>query len=48
MPGPKALGIDEIPVRKGHTYRIVVSQPSRVRFTLRATMVDHVTREVLA
>ena len=24
-PGPKAIGIDEISVRKGHTYRIVVS-----------------------
>lgn len=25
MPGPKAIGIDEISIRKGHTYRIVVS-----------------------
>ena len=24
-PGPKAIGIDEISIRKGHTYRIVVS-----------------------
>ena len=24
-PRPKAIGIDEIPIRKGHTYRIVVS-----------------------
>ena len=23
-PGPKAIGIDEISIRKGHTYRIVV------------------------
>ena len=27
-PGPKAIGIDEISIRKGHTYRIVVSDPS--------------------
>jgi len=24
-PGPKAIGIDEISIKKGHTYRIVVS-----------------------
>jgi transposase len=24
-PGPRAIGIDEISVRKGHSYRIVVS-----------------------
>jgi hypothetical protein len=24
-PGPHAIGIDEISVRKGHSYRIVVS-----------------------
>lgn len=24
-PGPRAIGIDEISIRKGHTYRIVVS-----------------------
>jgi transposase len=24
-PGPKAIGIDEISIRKGHNYRIVVS-----------------------
>jgi len=24
-PGPKVIGIDEISIRKGHTYRIVVS-----------------------
>ena len=27
-PGPKAIGIDEISIRKGHTYRIVVSDLS--------------------
>ena len=26
-PGPKVIGIDEISIRKGHTYRIVVSDP---------------------
>lgn len=31
MPGPKAIGIDEISVRKGHTYRIVVSDLHRRR-----------------
>ena len=31
MPGPKAIGIDEISVRKGHTYRIVVSDLIRKR-----------------
>lgn len=25
QPGPRAIGIDEISIRKGHTYRIVVS-----------------------
>jgi transposase len=30
-PGPKALGIDEISIRKGHTYRIVVSDLIRGR-----------------
>ena len=30
-PGPKAIGIDEISVRKGHTYRIVVSDLIRRR-----------------
>jgi transposase len=30
-PGPKAIGIDEISVRKGHTYRIVVSDLVRKR-----------------
>ena len=30
-PGPKALGIDEISIRKGHTYRIVVSDLIRHR-----------------
>ena len=31
MPGPKAIGIDEISVRKGHNYRIVVSDLIRKR-----------------
>ena len=31
MPGPKAIGIDEISIRKGHTYRIVVSDLIRHR-----------------
>jgi transposase len=30
-PGPKAIGIDEISIRKGHTYRIVVSDLVRGR-----------------
>ncbi|MGH3850342.1 MAG: ISL3 family transposase, partial [Pseudonocardiaceae bacterium] len=30
-PGPKAIGIDEIAIRKGHTYRIVVSDLVRHR-----------------
>ena len=30
-PAPKAIGIDEISIRKGHTYRIVVSEPHRGR-----------------
>jgi transposase len=30
-PGPKAIGIDEISIRKGHTYRIVVSDLIRAR-----------------
>jgi transposase len=30
-PGPKAIGIDEISLRKGHTYRIVVSDLLRRR-----------------
>ena len=30
-PGPKAMGIDEISIRKGHTYRIVVSDLIRMR-----------------
>jgi len=30
-PGPKAIGIDEISIRKGHTYRIVVSDLHRHR-----------------
>lgn len=31
MPGPKAIGVDEISIRKGHTYRIVVSDLIRKR-----------------
>ena len=31
MPGPKIVGIDEVSVRKGHTYRIVVSDLERKR-----------------
>ncbi|MFZ1620635.1 MAG: transposase, partial [Dokdonella sp.] len=31
LPGPKAIGIDEISIRKGHTYRIVVSDLIRKR-----------------
>lgn len=31
MPGPKAIGIDELSIRKGHTYRIVVSDLIRQR-----------------
>jgi transposase len=30
-PGPQAIGIDEISIRKGHTYRIVVSDLTRRR-----------------
>jgi transposase len=30
-PGPKAIGIDEISIRKGHTYRVVVSDLERKR-----------------
>jgi transposase len=30
-PGPKVLGIDEVSLRKGHTYRIVVSDLGRLR-----------------
>jgi transposase len=31
MPGPKVIGIDEISIRKGHTYSIVVSDLLRRR-----------------
>ncbi len=31
MPGPKVIGLDEISLRKGHTYRIVVSDLERKR-----------------
>ena len=31
LPGPKMIGIDEISIRKGHTYRIVVSDLLRKR-----------------
>ena len=30
-PGPRAVGIDEISVRKGHSYRIIVSDLDRKR-----------------
>src|SRR5262249_15649584 len=30
-PGPRAIGIDEIAIRKGHTYRVVVDDPDRGR-----------------
>ena len=28
-PGPKVIGLDEVSIRKGHTYRIVVSDLER-------------------
>jgi transposase len=31
MPGPRVAGIDEISIRKGHSYRIVVSDLDRKR-----------------
>jgi transposase len=31
IPGPKVIGIDEVSIRKGHTYRIVVSDLERKR-----------------
>lgn len=31
VPAPRAIGIDEISIRKGHTYRIVVSDLERMR-----------------
>ena len=31
MPGPRAVGIDEISIRRGHSYRIVVSDLDRKR-----------------
>jgi len=31
MPGPKIIGIDEVSIRKRHTYRIVVSDLMRAR-----------------
>jgi transposase len=30
-PGPRVIGVDEISIRKGHTYRIVVSDLGRGR-----------------
>ena len=30
-PGPKVIGIDEVSIKKGHTYRIVVSDLLRRR-----------------
>ena len=34
-PGPKAIGIDEISIRKGHDYRIVVSDHRTDYLTMR-------------
>jgi len=31
VPGPQVIGIDEVSIKKGHTYRIVVSDPVRRR-----------------
>jgi transposase len=31
LPGPKVIGVDEISIRKGHTYRVVVSDLLRQR-----------------
>ncbi len=31
MPGPQVIGIDEVSIKKGHTYRIVVSDLVRRR-----------------
>jgi transposase len=31
LPAPRAIGIDEISIRKGHNYRIIVSDPDRER-----------------
>lgn len=31
MPGPRAIGVDEISIRKGHNYRVVVSDLERGR-----------------
>ncbi|MFO1159054.1 MAG: hypothetical protein U1E60_24605 [Reyranellaceae bacterium] len=30
-PGPEMIGIDEVPIRKGHTYRIVIGILERKR-----------------
>jgi len=30
-PAPKVIGTDEVSIRKGHTYRIVVSDLERAR-----------------
>ena len=38
-PGPKAIGIDEVSIRKGHTYRIVVSDLIRGRKTRQSAFV---------
>ena len=41
-PAPKAIGIDEISIRKGHTYRIVVVAVMRKFLTiLNAMLRDH-------
>ena len=29
--GPKAIGVDQVSIRKGHSYRIVVSDAKRKR-----------------
>ena len=31
MPAPRAIGIDEISIRKGHNYRVIVSDLDRGR-----------------
>ena len=31
LPAPRAIGIDEISIRKGHNYRVIVSDLDRER-----------------
>ena len=31
LPAPRAIGVDEISIRKGHNYRVIVSDLERVR-----------------